>query len=215
MKRCAKCHRPKSRNGLLCRRCWKITITPKKKLCQVKSCKNLVGTAGFCNMHYLRQRRWGTTDLLPKNRNRKYTSKWKGVTCRIDGCGKPVESAGYCDGHYHRLLRYGDPRYSPRDAKRVLCREPHCTGTSIAVHGFCPRHAKKIYEATQRGTVKRKARLATMYAERKGILVRPNNCEVCGSNYRIEAHHDDYTNPLVVRYLCKKCHAAIHRDQET
>ena len=41
-----------------------------------------------------------------------------------------------------------------------------------------------------------------------GILVR-GSCEVCGDP-KTDGHHDDYTKPLQVRWLCRKHHAAAH-----
>jgi hypothetical protein len=43
----------------------------------------------------------------------------------------------------------------------------------------------------------------------KGILV-PRPCEVCG-NPKAQAHHDDYQQPLQVRWLCKKHHHEWHK----
>jgi len=45
----------------------------------------------------------------------------------------------------------------------------------------------------------------------KGILKRESECSVCSSSDRVEAHHDDYTKPEVVRWLCKSCHEEWHR----
>jgi hypothetical protein len=36
-------------------------------------------------------------------------------------------------------------------------------------------------------------------------MISKKPCEVCG-NEKVEAHHDDYTKPLEVRWLCKKHH---------
>lgn len=46
-------------------------------------------------------------------------------------------------------------------------------------------------------------------AVRHGRLVR-GPCEVCGEK-KVDAHHDDYTKPLDVRWLCRKHHLELHR----
>ena len=51
--------------------------------------------------------------------------------------------------------------------------------------------------------------MAVYYAVQSGELVR-QPCEKCGSEEQIEAHHDDYTKKLDVRWLCHKCHMAFH-----
>jgi len=35
-------------------------------------------------------------------------------------------------------------------------------------------------------------------------------CEICG-NKNSQAHHEDYSKPLVVRWLCDKHHREVHR----
>lgn len=54
-----------------------------------------------------------------------------------------------------------------------------------------------------------RAKTAVSDAIRKGVLVRPDNCEECG-NTKPEAHHDDYNKQLDVRWLCRLCHKAWH-----
>ena len=46
-------------------------------------------------------------------------------------------------------------------------------------------------------------------AIRRGELTR-DACEVCGSDRNVDAHHDDYTKPLDVRWLCRSCHQKHH-----
>lgn len=54
------------------------------------------------------------------------------------------------------------------------------------------------------------ARTAVGNAIRDGRLLRCP-CEVCGA-VKAEAHHDDYSKPLDVRWLCVKHHRARHRE---
>lgn len=53
-----------------------------------------------------------------------------------------------------------------------------------------------------------KAAYLTSNAIRDGRLIR-EPCEVCGS-VTVEAHHDDYSKPLAVRWLCRKHHLEHH-----
>lgn len=61
----------------------------------------------------------------------------------------------------------------------------------------------------RRNPHKRAAHVATGNAIRDGRLVR-QPCEVCGHE-PAEAHHDDYSKPLDVRWLCTAHHAEHHK----
>jgi len=37
-----------------------------------------------------------------------------------------------------------------------------------------------------------------------------SKCENCGSTENLERHHKDYSKPLEVVTLCRKCHAGLH-----
>ncbi len=59
---------------------------------------------------------------------------------------------------------------------------------------------------------KRKAHVALNNAIRDKKITKPSICECCGSgDKKIHAHHDDYSKPLVVRWLCFRCHYALHK----
>jgi hypothetical protein len=45
-----------------------------------------------------------------------------------------------------------------------------------------------------------------------GVLERPPCCEECGRFRFAVAHHDDYRNPLDVRWLCRECHGNWHSE---
>lgn len=46
-----------------------------------------------------------------------------------------------------------------------------------------------------------------------GRLVKPSTCSVENCNKRPEAHHDDYSLPLVVRWLCRKHHKEAEQEK--
>ena len=54
------------------------------------------------------------------------------------------------------------------------------------------------------------AKRAVASAIRNGKLVRPNACELCGSEGYLHAHHADYSRPLDVTFLCVPCHKTVH-----
>ncbi|UNY40552.1 putative HNH endonuclease [Pararheinheimera phage vB_PsoM_KLER1-1] len=72
--------------------------------------------------------------------------------------------------------------------------------------------AKKAY--IERYPMRRAAHIITGNAIRDGRLIRPEQCECCTSTIKIEAHHDDYTKPLDVRWICEACHKEWHRNNQ-
>lgn len=59
------------------------------------------------------------------------------------------------------------------------------------------------------------AHQALRSAIRKGLTER-GPCEVCGAVHgingaRVDGHHDDYSKPMAVRWLCRKHHLEAHR----
>lgn len=54
----------------------------------------------------------------------------------------------------------------------------------------------------------KRAHAAVKKATKKGDLVR-EPCAACG-NPEGRAHHHDYLAPLLVTWLCRRCHAGVH-----
>ncbi len=76
---------------------------------------------------------------------------------------------------------------------------------------------KKWYsENKERVTAQRKLSYVKNRARRKLTYylsigeIKRLSCEVCG-NPKSEGHHEDYTKPLEVKWLCRKHHSFIHR----
>ena len=56
--------------------------------------------------------------------------------------------------------------------------------------------------------VKERAHNQIRYLKRKGIIIK-QPCEKCGK-FPADAHHDNYTKPLEIRWLCPKHHREYH-----
>lgn len=70
------------------------------------------------------------------------------------------------------------------------------------------QEAKRQVEYIKNNHGKYKAHQLVRRAVSKGEL-KPQPCEVCGAE-KAHAHHDDYSKPLEVRWLCHKCHMIHH-----
>jgi hypothetical protein len=70
------------------------------------------------------------------------------------------------------------------------------------------------------------ARKLVADAKEAGLLVPPSSCEGCGVSEAdivgglpdvfcaLEAHHEDYSKPLEVDWLCPDCHGARHKEED-
>lgn len=47
-------------------------------------------------------------------------------------------------------------------------------------------------------------------AKKAGVLAPPIRCPGCGEVSQIDAHHEDYSQPLQVTWICPRCHHAHH-----
>ena len=72
-------------------------------------------------------------------------------------------------------------------------------------------HYRKIQKARFPKEVN--ARELVFRAIKTGKLIKPDYCSDCGvqkERNKIEAHHEDYNEPLKVVWLCKYCHRVRH-----
>lgn len=95
-------------------------------------------------------------------------------------------------------------RARANDTQRVSARKEY----ALSEHGRAVlRENKKKWALKNKG--KRDAHVSVGNAIRDGRLVR-KECEICG-NKDVDAHHDDYSQPLNVRWFCRSCHANHHK----
>lgn len=61
---------------------------------------------------------------------------------------------------------------------------------------------------------KQDARIKVNNAIKSGIISKPDTCQVCKKKHkRIEGHHEDYSLPLVVLWVCRSCHVDVDKKQ--
>ena len=48
----------------------------------------------------------------------------------------------------------------------------------------------------------------------RGALTKPHKCDCCGRRRKLHGHHDDYSKPLSVRWLCCSCHQLLHKEAQ-
>lgn len=142
------------------------------------------------------------------------------MTCCKCGVSKPP-----ADFYFRQSRGKYDPRCKKciRDIKRSYYVENLVSRREyFRQHDSLPeslaRRAAWGRENHHKYAVKNQARILFRQAFLRGDLTRPAACEVCGASDRmrgqyhsLQAHHDDYSMPLNVRWLCTSCHAEYHR----
>lgn len=90
-----------------------------------------------------------------------------------------------------------------REAELARKKQYHATGEGKAVL------YKSVSKYRKADPEKQKARWLLQRAVALGKIKRLV-CEVCGAN-KSQAHHDDYSKPYGVRWLCSTHHGEVHR----
>src|SRR5690625_498931 len=66
-------------------------------------------------------------------------------------------------------------------------------------------------EWARKNKERRAAHIAVTNAVRNGTL-KPKPCERCSFPFGVHGHHEDYSKPLDVIWLCRRCHGERHRE---
>jgi len=92
--------------------------------------------------------------------------------------------------------------YGGVDSTCIKCRKEYDKNRSRA--GYYKKYSKENKQKIQ-------AKWKAQYAIKTGKL-KKQPCEVCG-NKKAEKHHEDYSKPLEVKWLCHKHHMEFHRNK--
>ncbi len=85
---------------------------------------------------------------------------------------------------------------------------------------YYQRNRDSIIEYQKQYGTKYPERLAARYAVneavKRGDLIRPDECEMCGKKCKPHGHHAAYSRDrwLVVIWLCAGCHRYVHEQQK-
>lgn len=109
-------------------------------------------------------------------------------------------------------VRYIEKRSEIRSYERSRANLPHRVKArkeySLSEAGKqAHKRASAVY--AKKYPSKRAAQIKVANALRDGRIKRMP-CEICGE-LKAQAHHDDYTKPMDVRFLCTKHHAEWHK----
>lgn len=147
-------------------------------------------------------------------------------------CTSCAESKPIDDFYFHRRKNRNPYRVSVCKAchhqMTQAWRSKHVDAARTSNRNYAERNADKIAAKSRRqrelipeivagwkeryrqnNPQKIRAKNIVSAAKASGKLV-PGNCADCG-NLKTEAHHEDYSKPLEVIWLCHRCHMKRHR----
>ena len=103
---CGKEFYGKARQDFCTKQCRLGRMWANRTVCMIDGCETLVkyGNAGYCAMHYRRNRLDGDPGPVGKTRG----DRMGVVPCIVDGCDRFYDSNGLCKLHYNRLRTTGD-----------------------------------------------------------------------------------------------------------
>lgn len=147
-------------------------------------------------------------------------------TCFKCGKEKPIEEfyihRAMKDGHLNKCKDCTKQDTRENRIKNIVYYKIYDRKRSSLPHRI---EARKLYAATEEYKEKhkillKKYREANKYKKnarerlRNAIItgkitIKP--CEICGETRNVQAHHEDYSKPLDVIWLCTKHHAWIHK----
>lgn len=105
--------------------------------------------------------------------------------------------------------------YRCKDCERIWRREKRQRNIEIYKardRRYLKNHRMEILSRRKTWYLKNKVKISAHLKVRnalfKGVLKRLP-CDICGSE-QVDAHHEDYSKPLEIRWLCRKHHMRHH-----
>ena len=119
-----------------------------------------------------------------------------------------------CMQEYSRSYRKNNRTKVKVYAKVYMENNREAKAASDKKHGKTEKgkasRSKAIQVYDKKNPDKLRARRSVGNAVRRGKIKAPSLCEECKQHKKLDAHHDDYSKPLEVRWLCRRCHTDHH-----
>jgi hypothetical protein len=124
----------------------------------------------------------------------------KSVSGRMTKCKDCVKAAvrKYRAEHIERVREYDRNR-------------PNAEERAVKKRASAWKYKRDNKAWQKRNPEKRAAHILIGNFVRAGKIVKPLACECCHEPKRLHGHHDDYSKPLDVVWLCQPCHGQRHR----
>lgn len=166
--------------------------------CKVPNCAKKYFEAGFCQMHYVRWRKYKNPYIV-KIRGPNKIKRNTGA-CIVEACNNPQRTKNLCEKHYNRFKKWGDPNIVKKSKGNTHIRGNKNPNWRGGVADY-PNHA-----------LMKKLRL-------KKLKQQNFKCQICGGK-ATEIHHRnrDKSDQRLRNYLalCHKCHISnFHRIPKT
>ena len=130
--------------------------------------------------------------------------------CFKCGAGKPLSEfykhPKMADGHVNKCKECNKIDVRENRANKLKYYREYDRKRGSRQSADCVKEYRKAYPN------KYSAHCKVNNAIRDGRLQRGTECETCGSEENLVAHHDDYLKPLDVRWMCQACHVNWHKE---
>ena len=114
----------------------------------------------------------------------------------------------YLENREHKLKRLKEYYYENWEKKQIQRKE------WIEKNKEKHREWLSVYHKKYRKKINH-AHVKVYRALKSGELKRIEICEHCKTNMTEHAHHEDYSKPLEVTWLCRNCHVETHKRRKS
>ncbi len=241
--RCTECHRMKQRERVVTQRLIEgksAKSTRSSIICLKCGDPKVSGRCMPCNNKVKAANKAEKRRKIREEQGKRQWGTGRQLTCTTCGNVKEKPDIALCDScqsEYHK--KYWKEVVAPIANQREITMICECSKQKASTRKlYCNdclkfRKDKANREAAQKrrdilkkdGTILIKDPLSedekAMHVAARNYLhnmikqgfVKRQNCEICNSDKYVEGHHDDYTKPLDVRWLCKKHHTEHHTNE--